>query len=145
MGETFFKKSDLSEIFNNALKQSPEQKAYLQDLWKKIKAVEIGEVDYKAAMEQKKANGDDVAAFCYEYAAYVYFLLTEEAYTEEYWNNAVQTFTELSKKYGEETIAGQWVAITLLNADDLCSGRWKLRGQHKGRLNDGTRAIQKAD
>ena len=119
--QTTYTKADLQHIFTEALKSSPDQKALLSDIWKKIK--EKGDPMNLEFLMLKASYGDEMAAFSVNIACFTYYLLTQDSNTDSYWDQAVKEFEEIVKGYDKESAQAKWGWAILKSADDICTKR----------------------
>ena len=141
MQEALYKKTDLSRVFGEILTEYPDQKELLMKLWGRVKGlddIKPGEkVDFKSSLEARKAEGDNVASFAYEFAAYVYMLMTDKDVKESdvYWSQVCDAMGTLSRKYGGTgSLAEQWSTAMFFVADDIVAGKRTMEGELWGKV-----------
>lgn len=140
--DMYAKKTDLQNVFNDALAKNESMRDFLISLWSKIRWVESTKdvPEYKSFIEEGKGSTEQIRAFCYEFATYVYVLMTDKDVLESdtYWSTVAQGIGELINKYGDNgSLPSQWVKAMFFVADDLVTGKRKVDGEMFGILRKG--------
>ena len=72
-------------------------------------------------LEQKASQGDGMAGFSIEIACFTYYLLSQDAQTDTYWNQAVKEFESIVGAYSKDSVQSKWGWAILKAADDICA------------------------
>ena len=115
-----YSKTDLQQIFTDALKDNPDQKALLSGIWKKIR--EKGDPMNLEFLMQKASEGDADAMFAVNVACFTFHLLSQDPETDSYWDQAVKEFEDLVKPYDKDSKQAKWGWEVLHLADKINSG-----------------------
>lgn len=100
MQEEYFKKTELSVLFNNTLKSNPDKKDFLIKLWGEIKALspvstntdsKKSEKCQSCKMKRQCEMLEDVTKFFEKYH--------NIQDTDEYWHNVVTESADIIRKY----------------------------------------------
>lgn len=105
MQEEYFKKTDMSELFKEVLKQNPEQKQFLINLWSNIKALPSVKPEKHSCQRncdscllKEQCDMFDKAKLLFEH----YSAIQE---TDAYWSDFVRNSTRYAKKYKDHRFA----------------------------------------
>ena len=105
MSEEYYSKSQLAEMFGNALKDNPEQRQLLVNLWGSIKALPTGggtlrrcSMDCAPCMVKQQCEMLDTARKMFEY-----FSNVKE--TDTYWSGIVSNSSKYIEKYNGHRFA----------------------------------------
>lgn len=95
MKEEYFKKTELSVLFNNALKSNPDKKDFLIKLWGEIKALNADKNKTDQCQSCKMKSQCEMLADVTKFFEKYHNIQD----TDEYWHNVVTESADIIQKY----------------------------------------------